>query len=65
MPMVRQLMVMTVCHCLMVSHDAQHMRTYIMSIFYSLIIFETMVIKAPSRSTLIALTASGRLSNYI
>jgi hypothetical protein len=65
MPMVRQLMVMTVCHCLMVSHDVQHMLMYIMYIFYSLIIFETMVIMAPSQSRLIALTARGRLSNYI
>jgi hypothetical protein len=36
MPMVRQLMVMTICHCLMVSHDGQHMLTHIMSILIAL-----------------------------
>jgi hypothetical protein len=36
MPMVRQLMVMSMCHCLMVSHDAQHMLTSVMSFFNQL-----------------------------
>jgi hypothetical protein len=38
MPMIRQLMVMIMCHCLVASHDAQHMIMHIMSIFIALLL---------------------------